>query len=283
MHASDDLAVVLRTFVHRGTGNNMLLRMQEKFHLPEPRLTLSRAPSSTADRFSIGSLPTRPGATAGDAARTVGLKAWAHEPLLRVGVSERSVRNFTWAQFLNEYANKWGGAHVDDAVPASLLAIDRYAAGGLMLSTYLLRAGAVAAWEIGTSLVRSAPELLAGGLTANLMAVGVAGGISGPPRDRSAEGELQWLDHDSRGIDLLWYVDGNEPSSSIRLLAGGMPYTVTYTPGTAPPQASVPAVFSGPRELNEAWPDGPPAAGAPISLNGRVLTHQQVATSGAEN
>lgn len=55
-------------------------------------------------------------------------------------------KKYTWDTLLSDYANKWGGAHLDVMVPSHLQFIDLYAAGGLNLSSYLLRAAAVEVW-----------------------------------------------------------------------------------------------------------------------------------------
>lgn len=277
MHAADDIAVVLRALLHRGRGNDVLRRLQSHLGLPEPELVLSRAPSGTADRFSVGSLPTLREAVVNDEARVAGLRAWANEPLLRVGVRNRPMRNFTWAQFLNEYANKWGGAHVDDDIPQSLFEIDRYGAGGLSLSTYLLRMGAVTAWRIGQDLLRRAPELVAE-TGVELLTVEVPGSIRGEPRDRSGEGQLQWLEHDSKGIGLLWYVSSSQPSH-LGIMVGGMPYTATHNPDGGDGERTEPPRFAGPRGLDYSKLQAPVVASTTLPVEGRMLTFEQVMES----
>ena len=88
-----------------------------------------------------------------DGAAEVSLPAWMSTTVLVVTISAGR-RTYTWAEFLNEYANKWGGAHLDEAVPAHLRRIDEFVSSGMPLSNYLLRMAGVAVWETVQDLVR---------------------------------------------------------------------------------------------------------------------------------
>lgn len=105
-------------------------------------------------------------------------------------------RRFTWADFLYTYANKWGGAHLDVVVPEHLQFIDCYGAGGLSLTSYLLRAAtAVEVWLLAQQVYR---EVLQNDFLASLDSsdrekaiFSAEGGIATAPRDRSNKGLLQ--------------------------------------------------------------------------------------------
>ena len=58
-YAADDLAVVLRAWVHPGNGNDVVRRLANHTGADPRPLMASREVDVTA-RFSVGSIPTRP-------------------------------------------------------------------------------------------------------------------------------------------------------------------------------------------------------------------------------
>lgn len=161
-------------------------------------------------------------------------------------------RWFTWADFLNAYANKWGGAHLDVVVPEHLQFIDCYGAGGLALSGYLLRTAAVEVWLLAQQVYRT---VLQNEFLASLdsgdrekATFSAEGGVTTEPRDRSDKGLLQWFYHGSDRLDLIWYVDENSDDNALHLALGKVEYDVGYTASSrSAPKQTVPVAFQGPR------------------------------------
>ena len=246
MHAADDIAVVLRALVYKGAGNDILRKLRDRAGHEPAGFLVSRSPNSSVDTFSVGSIPVAELGAQQDGATTATLDDWNGLPVLRIRGDEGPV-DWSWGYFLNVYANKWGGAHIDPRVPSELVAIDAYACGGLSLATYLLRAGAVTAWTLAQEMLNHHPDMRALLPPGAMAGISTPGGIGEPPADRAEYGELQWLDHDSStGIDFLWYVDGTR-QSAFRLLAGGLPYDVNFTPTNATANEPPPTI-AAPRE-----------------------------------
>ena len=59
------------------------------------------------------------------------------------------LHQFTWADLIKNYANKWGGAHLDEEIPAILATADAHSTGRTALASHLLRTMAVAARNAG--------------------------------------------------------------------------------------------------------------------------------------
>lgn len=206
VHAADDLAVVLRALLCPGKGNNVLLRLYRECGVSCPNILLSRPPVVNSDtQFSVGSIPTREAGAIADGAMRVPLKRWPDLPVLVVTLAGDR-RNFTWNGFLNSYANKWGGAHLDVTVPSHVQFVDCYAAGGLSLTNYLLRTAAVEVWFLAQEVYRQVlrdekldslrPE------ERESIRFSAQGGINTDPRKLCNKGQLQWFYHGSDKLGL---------------------------------------------------------------------------------
>ena len=253
-YAADDLAVVLRALLCPGRGNDVIRRMFNSFRLPIPETTVSRpARIDVGVFFSVGAIPIDASRAIDDGAIVVSFDAWMKTPVLLV-TSSGSKESYTWTRFLNTYANKWGGAHLDPAVPAHLQMIDCHVASGMPLSNYLLRSAAVRTWDISQYLYRRLMKVLKpADMTPEELKVRrrmweenpdavhiVAGsGNASPPRDISPKGLLQHFTHHSDDVDILFYIDDTSPDNALRLALGSMVYDVRYehpaVPGTKGP------------------------------------------------
>ncbi len=82
-----------------------------------------------------------------------------HRRVLAYRNDANRLHQFTWADFIKNYANKWGGAHLDEEIPAILATADAHSTGRTALASHLLRTMAVAArnaaQEIFCKIMRS--------------------------------------------------------------------------------------------------------------------------------
>lgn len=228
-YAVDDLAVVLRAFLHPKPGNDVLRRLSARSGAEAPQVLLSQRPAAKSGGFSVGSIPTRySGATAHGAA-WADINVWSNTTVLEGDIQGVKI-NFTWAELLNKYANKWGGAHLDEKIPTELMAIDVYAVGGFNLSGYLIRTAAVEVW-------------LAAQYMLSVWAAGhwekgwsgrayCPGSIESDPSDLSGRGQLQWFSGNQEEADFLWYIDPLCPYSHLRMMLGGAPCDMQYSSET---------------------------------------------------
>lgn len=289
-YAVDDLAVVLGGLLCSGNGNRVLMRLAQSGGLAVPRVRLSRpTPAEDDVFFAVGSIPTQESGAMSDGAVEVSLTKWMSLRVLTVQSSGSRV-TYTWDRFLSAYAMKWGGAHLDPAVPAHLRMIDGHAAGELPLSNYLLRMAGVAAWDAAQQLFgemfTAAPLLsdaetglamTAGELTRGQAAIyAAAGGLTTRPRDVSSRGLLQAFCHRTDRAELLWYVDPSSGDNTLHLRLGTLPYDVRYG------NPSVPA-STGPIQLHaQRQPDRSgvievaPGSVKQIPVDGIVRTLDQV-------
>jgi hypothetical protein len=289
-YAVDDLAVVLRGLLCSGKGNRVLMRLAQSAGLSIPQVRVSRPTAAEDDVFfAVGSIPTtEPGGIA-DGAVEVSLTKWMSLRVLTVQSSGSRV-TYTWDRFLSTYAMKWGGAHLDPAVPAHLQMIDGHTAGGLPLSNYLLRMAAVAAWDAAQQLfgelfadVTVLRDAEAGrGVTAGDVTKGrtatytAAGGMTAAPRDIASRGLLQAFCHRTSRVELLWYVDPTSAENALHLRLGTVPWDVRY--GTA----SVPAAQGPIKPQAQRQPDRSgvlevaPGSLKQIPVDGTVRTLDQV-------
>ena len=252
VHAADDLAVVLRALLCPGKGNGVLYRLYRECGVRIPEVILSRPPEDgSTSQFSVGSIPTREAGAVADGAVRTPMTKWPNAAVLVISLGGDR-RRFTWADFLNSYANKWGGAHLDVVVPEHLQFIDCYGAGGLSLTGYLLRTAAVEVWLLAQQVYG---EVLQNEFLASLDSsdrekaiFSAQGGVSAEPRDRSDKGQLQWFYHGSDRLGLTWYVDENSHENALHLALGKVEYDVRYTPtsGSAP-SGTAPLAFQAPR------------------------------------
>ncbi|MBI9115674.1 hypothetical protein JAV76_11680 [Sanguibacter sp. YZGR15] len=229
-YAADDLAVVLRALLAPAHGNDVLRRLEDSSGIDPSRILVTRQADTTA-KFSVGSLPTRPGAEV-HGAEWVPWRDWIQRPVVHTECQGASV-TYSWAKFLSTYANKWGGAHLDRTVPTHLQLIDGWSFGGLLLSGYLLRSAGLVAWA-HTHRALSQGKFRLG--TASLSTevdekarLGVPGSIATDPRDQLALGELQWLTLTSEELAFHLYVDPSQPVSA-RMAPSAIPFEMTFKP-----------------------------------------------------
>jgi hypothetical protein len=289
-YAVDDLAVVLRGLLCSGNGNRVLMRLAQSADISVPSVRVSRpAPAEEDVFFAVGSIPVgEPGAMA-DGAAEVSLTKWMSLRVLTVQ-SAGSRATYSWDRFLSIYAMKWGGAHLDPAVPAHLQMIDGHAAGGLPLSNYLLRAAGVAAWEIAQQMFREIfadTSVLSDAETKQRVTMADArqrgaaffsapGGLTTVPRDIGSRGLLQVFAHRSSQAELLWYVDPASAENTLHLRLGTVPYDVRYG------NACVPAAEGTVPLQAQRQPNRPevievaPGSLKTIPVDGTVLTLDQV-------
>jgi hypothetical protein len=289
-YAVDDLAVVLRALVCSGNGNRVLMRLGRSAGVSIPQVRLAR-PTPTEDDvfFGVGSIPTgEPGAMA-DGGVEVALTKWMSLHVLTVQSSGSRV-TYTWDRFISTYAMKWGGAHLDPAVPAHLQMIDGHVVGGLPLSNYLLRMAGVAVWNAAQQMFRemfadvtvltdgkTGRGVTAGDVTQGRVASYTApGAMSTAPRDISSRGLLQGFCHRKDRVELLWYVDRNSAVNTLHLRLGTVPWDIRYG------HESVPAA-QGPVQLQAQRQPDPsgvlevaPGSLKQIPVQGIIRTLDQV-------
>ncbi len=101
VHASDDLAVVLRALLCPGKGNGVLQRLFRECGVPVPEVIFSRPPEDDPKtQFSVGSIPTREAGAVADGAAPTLVTNWPNAPVLVVTLAGDR-RRFAWADFLN--------------------------------------------------------------------------------------------------------------------------------------------------------------------------------------
>jgi hypothetical protein len=285
VYAADDLAVVLRAMLVESKGNRVLRRLYEAFNIDCPEIILSRPPLTDEDvQFSVGSIPIRePGALA-DGAISTPLRRWSKTPVVVVALGGDQVA-YTWGDFMNDYANKWGGAHLSTIVPQHLQFIDYYSTGGLSLTSYLLRSAAVEVWRLAQNAFRLAmPSLLGKDFALDEIKQAryfAEGGLTIEPRDVSAKGQLQWFHHGKKSLGMVWYVDGQSFDNALHLTLGAFPYDVAYNPaGEMSSGKPVPAAFQAPRHRNVSQPAKVDRATLrTLTLDARIRTLAEVRAS----
>jgi hypothetical protein len=252
VYAVDDLAVVLRALLCHGRGNSVLRRLYDECGVAQPEILVSRAPAQDPKvQFSVGSIPTREKGAIADGATYKPLSKWPSSPVLTVSLGKVQ-QKYTWDSLLSDYANKWGGAHLDATVPTHLQFIDMYAAGGLNLSGYLLRAAAVEVWLLAQNVFRQVfkDKFFSSIQSQDLeQVICVAeGGLNSDPQDISGRGQVQWFCHSSDALGLVWYVDENSKDNAMRLQLGQMGYDVRYHLGSGQiSNQPAPVKFQAPR------------------------------------
>jgi hypothetical protein len=292
-YAADDLAVVLRCLLCSGKGNRVLMRLTQTDGLTGvPRVRLSRpAPDDDDVFFAVGSIPVDEPGAASDGATEATLTKWMSRRVLTV-TRAGSRTTYTWDRFLSTYAEKWGGAHLDEVVPPHLRMIDDHAAGGLPLSNYLLRMAAVAAWdaaqqilgEVFKDVLAKAEQTSKNANVAQTKArrhpaiFAPQGGISEAPRSIESRGLLQAFAHRGEQIELLWYVDSTSPDNALHLRFGTLPYDIRYATSTVP-AAEGPVQLQAQRQPDRSTTiDIGPGPIKQKTVNGVVLTLDQVRT-----
>lgn len=289
-YAADDLAVVLRCLLCAGKGNRVLMRLAQTEGLDiVPCVRLSRpAPNDDDVFFAVGSIPVdEQGATA-DGATEVTLKKWMSRRALVI-TSAGSRATYTWDQFLSTYAEKWGGAHLDEIVPPHLRMIDDHAAGSLPLSNYLLRMAAVAAWDIAQRILgevfkdaidkgrnaRRRPGNSSEKPRRHAAIFAPTGGLTDPPRSIESHGLLQAFVHRTDHIELLWYVDSSSPDNALHLRLGSVPYDLRYG-NSAVPAAEGPVTLRAQRQPDRSKTIQIGPGQLKKKMNGTIWTLDQV-------
>lgn len=288
--AVDDLAVVLRLLVLDGRGNQLLWRVRNSFQLDMPEVTASLPPRETVGvQLSVGRVPALPGQPVLDAAASsLSLSKLLTGPAFIVEPDSKGTSRLSWARFIGDYAEKWGGAHYQSPTPDHLPIIDSQEVAGLSLSGYMLRTMAVTVWHAGQGLVQQALRaggVVRGGDDRDITLV-APGGVSGAPRDRTSAGRLQHLTITRELADFLWYVDAAQPGPIRlgRLTLGGLPRVLTHTPGAeagsqehAVPHLGEPATSARhyPLPASVSFTEG-----REVKLSGRVIDPERRAAGG---
>lgn len=224
--AVDDLAVGLRVLVDHGVmqdgrrqggrGGHLLQRTIAAFELDEPQiLTLDNPPREAV--FAVGMIPITvfPEGLKHFALHGETLDEWLTSP---VAVMSGLAQPVSWRDLISAYANKLGGAHLDDEVPAWLERMDYNGVGGFSLTNYLLYQAGYALWGIGHHVVRTV--LREGGVEIpdDQFALPPGTGITPDgPHPRAALGLLQYFYEIDHEIGFLWFVDEDQDDPPPRL------------------------------------------------------------------
>lgn len=289
--AVDDLAVVLRLLVLDGRGNQLLWKVRNSFQLEMPAVTASLPPREAVGvQLSVGRVPALPGQPVLDeAASSLSLSKLLTGPAFIVEADGKSASRFSWARFIGDYAEKWGGAHYQSPVPEHLPIIDSQEVAGLTLSGYMLRTMAATVWHAGQGLVLQA--LRASGTVSvgedRDVSVVAPGGVSGAPRDRTSAGRLQHLTIARELADFLWYVDASQPGPTRlgRITVGGLPRVLTHTSGADAGSQDLLAVPNLGEPANSARHYPLPASvsfteGREVKLSARIIDPEHRAAGG---
>lgn len=269
-YAVDDLAVVLRTLVSPGQGNDVLHLLASRIGGKTPKVQISRVLSESVV-FGVGAVPTLGRGIAAHGARRVSVNEWMNTRVLTV-TSASGRKSYTWAAFLAAYANKWGGAHLDPKLPDQLMQMNAVATAGLDLSSYLIRTAAVEVWRIANSVYANQVHFSADAKTQDELRGRVR--VAAPhaeqkdPADISLKGALQWFYYNHDKADFLLYAHRDAPYTHARFLLGTMPYSMTFKPSdveAAPPE-SVPVQSPQPYE-----PPSTVSTLNEVAVSGRIL------------
>lgn len=232
--AIDDLAVVLRMLVCDGAGNNLLQRLTNAYRLSGIEIWVSAEASAEAGRqLTLGSIPTTAAVAQLVGGRSVPLSKFLSSRLYLVDGKV----TYTWRKFLQEYAHKWGGAHLDPVIPGHLSVLDVHTVGVLLLSGYMLRSAAVVVWELAQAIfeaVQPEPDelrALGGGARPIYNA---PGGVAGRPRSPTTLPHLLALRQDHERADMTWLLDGRSERFCGTLRLGGLNRDFVYFPLGAP-------------------------------------------------
>lgn len=225
--AVDDLSVALRVLVDNGVlmqdgkrqggrGGHLLQRTVVAFDLDQLEI-LTLGPPALNDIFGVGSIPL-----------TVFAQGLAQFPIHRgsldewlaapVAVMSGLPEPVSWRNLIAAYANKLGGAHLDDEVPPWLERMDFNGVGGFSLTNYLLYQAGYALWHLGHEVVRAVMKLGGVQLAEDQFALPPGtGDLLDPPSDRAALGLLQYFYESEDEIGFLWFVDEDTRSERLRL------------------------------------------------------------------
>ena len=228
-YAVDDLAVALRVLLCEGAGTGILLRAIEEFGVPQPDVLRSEPPYAGAT-FSVASVPLVEWFDGLETEQLVlgPLKTWLDQPVIGT-VNSDTEKRVSWTQFLKNYCNKLGGAHIDaDAWGSYLEQMDFVGVGRLALSGFLLKAagvqGCLSTQEVLQSIISSmGVEGLDGAW------LGGSGSTFEPPAHSYEEGFLTSFAYNDDGMKLTWFVDEQRSENRIRLFYDDAVWDYTYT------------------------------------------------------
>jgi hypothetical protein len=216
-YAVDDLAVALRVLLHTGRGGHLLTRAANTFEVEMPDVIFSAGPLTGA-RFSVGSIPIVPlwDGIKHDTVNIMPITDWLQTPVVRMRING-DLRTITWVEFIALVANKLGGAHSDSVVPEELDVIDRFSAGGLALSGFLLQQVGFIAWHWGQRVLR---DFLgsAGMDISDEPVTGPPGSDLRPLPEDVPQGWLFSFAETDDEVLLHWYVDETSDANNLRLL-----------------------------------------------------------------
>lgn len=228
--AIDDLAVVLRLLICDGKGNDLLGRLIRSYRVSPPPIWASGEASNDSGRqLTLGSLPTLRSAAQMTGGRDVPLSK-----LLGMRLYKTNGTAYTWRKFLQTYAEKWGGAHLDSLVPDDLAVLDVHTVGRLSLPGYMLRCAAVATWETAQEVFREIkPVELPQGINAEDETFTAPGGVGGGPRPGESLSHLLTLSQNHEDAEAVWLIDGRRPQVCGTLRLGGLSREFVYAPQAA--------------------------------------------------
>lgn len=167
-----------------------------------------------------------------DGATRMPLDEWFASPCMTVKVANRR-KIWTWAEFINDYANKWGGAHLDPVVPVELPIVDSYSFGGYSLSAYMLRTAGVAVWRSAQRIWADAVFRRSGrplGPQELERARVTSRSGQSDPQDRLVFGEPQRLSYSGDAVDLLIYYSRTASCSATIAVGSKLSYDMTIAP-----------------------------------------------------
>lgn len=198
--ATDDLAVVLRVLIAPGKGNRVIDRAIRALGLSTPEIGISLPPMSRSAsiRLSVGSIPI---------SRPLALEVGSTIPVTKLAgrtFATTRTESWDWGTFISNYCNKWGGAHVDDAIPATLRLLECHSPANWSLPTYALRMAAVAVWEATQAALRDSLQHLE--LPEGVISSG--GGIDTPPGG-GPNAQLLHLEHSDTQFRTSWSLAGS--------------------------------------------------------------------------
>jgi len=276
-YAVDDLAVVLRAFLHPGRGNDVLRRLARSAGLSSIEIELSRAPSVGPDVFlAFGSVPTSYRQTSELGGRKVTIDDWPLEPVAHVQLGTNA-KTWSWAQLVSEYANKWGGSHLDELAPQHLPLLDHLGVAGYGLTTYLFRAAAVEIWRQAHFILNSSWFVRSGQKLTDKevksFRISSPGDITADPTDISSRGRFEWYEWTSNHVDFLYL--GDDTVNASAQIYTGMSWTMAVTYEGAEPEMSKPV--QRPREPSaRPLTEADFSEGKTLKVLGRVKSFQEL-------
>lgn len=225
--AVDDLSVALRVLVDNGVlmqdgkrqggkGGHLVQRTVVAFSLDQPEI-LTLGPPAPDDIFGVGSIPLTffADGLAQYPIHRGRLDEWLASP---VAVMSGLLEPVSWRNLIAAYANKLGGAHLDDEVPPWLERMDFNGVGGFSLTNYLLYQAGYALWHLGQEVVREVMKLGGVDVADDQFILPPGTGTSlDPPSDRAGLGLLQYFYESDDEIGFLWFVDEDARSERLRL------------------------------------------------------------------